>query len=708
MLAIVPEKRVDGGSSFQSLFDYMRYEVNKLTGEVIDRGEPWISESILSEKTAIKEMKLAAMVNSRCENPVYHYILSCPAYEKPSKKQWQECVKKTLKSLGFEGHQAVAIPHDDTNYFHVHIEVNRVHPDTGKAHYPEWSYRSLDECLRHLEKEHNWSEGRGLYRWDNGLNTAVKTEPELLEQWRIEQKEKGRTADGKASKMERYSDSESLQSYIRGKPAKAVRDLMKQETATWQALHTTLQKHGLTLHKSEKGGYTVSDKNGIHIRASKALRETFSGKENRGILESRLGEFELPQANHSPSLGIYDKQKRPKRDPQERESSRNMRAVQRLRLKNDYKDYKGAFVPPAVLLDKAEVSKRMKAVSERFKTEREKVKSSGLTSLEKRAFYSVLAVERLKEQERLRVELSEERRKIREANKPQSFKEWVADRADEGNEAAIAQLRGWAYTDKRKAKELALGEIKLEQGNSIVHALRADPVANKRLFEGINYQVDRNVGAVRYFLKNVEAFTDHGRIINLSDVGALDGDSVEAALRLARQKFGPVLTINGSEEFKQRVLQILTTARPPLDVTMADPSMEQQRLKILQSKQIQIPEKIIPVLAPATTSPPVQEAVSEEQEIAQSHNLVLEWVKQRGSACRNADREKGQYAGPVIYESPHHLVQDLGRGDVVIHQRKVVEATAGRCMTGDKLSIKYQGNAACRVERKTPGKGHER
>jgi len=62
--------------------------------------------------------------------------------------------------------------------------VNRVHPDTYRAYYPQFSKRSLDKALREIEAEQGWKHSHGLYRWDEGLRQAVRNTPEQMRELR--------------------------------------------------------------------------------------------------------------------------------------------------------------------------------------------------------------------------------------------------------------------------------------------------------------------------------------------------------------------------------------------------------------------------------------------------------------------------------------------------------------------------------------------
>ncbi len=57
-----------------------------------------------------------------------------------------------LKDLGLQDHQAWMVAHRDTAHPHVHVMVNRVHPDTGKAWSAGHDYRRIEHTLRQLEQ----------------------------------------------------------------------------------------------------------------------------------------------------------------------------------------------------------------------------------------------------------------------------------------------------------------------------------------------------------------------------------------------------------------------------------------------------------------------------------------------------------------------------------------------------------------------------
>ncbi len=583
MLAKVAKKRVDGWSSFRSLIEYIKHEINEETGEIVGRGVVWTSDEILDASTAAKECKLVALMNPRCQDAAYHYILTWREGERPAYPQWTYAVKETLKALGLEGHQAVAVSHADTGNFHVHVAANRVHPETYRAHSPEWSHRSLDEALRWLERKFGWAEDHGLYRWDEKLRCPVKTEPELFEQWRVEREEGGRAATGRAANLEAFADNESLQSYCRGEPARALRTAVCAERATWQDMHLALAKYGLVIRPGDKGGYTVGPVNqpGLRVKASEAFRDVFSGKANRAALEERLGPF----VEAGSEVGTVERKTIYKATRPRRGEQRELRANRRSILASEYKAYKRS-IPAPVLPSQESIKARRDALTAHFRAERAKVKASGLSAAEKRAVYSILAMQAVQAREKLRIEIQAERHAARQAAKPKSWQEYVAERAERGDVAAISALRGLAYADRRRRRALELEELG-EEGSAIaaVDMSRQDPAPPATaLLQGVRWTVDRKTGAVTYQLRNRSRLVDQGRRVVLDDRAAANTDAIKAAFMLAKQKFGPVLHIHGDAEFRQRAVIVLNLMRPPLGVTLADPKLEAVRIQLAQGQ----------------------------------------------------------------------------------------------------------------------------
>jgi hypothetical protein len=116
---------------------------------------------------------MVAAINPRCNDAVFHYELAWPPGERPSRAEWVDCALYTLNQLGFKEHQYVLVAHDDKKHFHIHVMVNKVHPETYRAHTPTYSWLTLDGAVRHLEAKYGWSHTSGPMRWDEDRKMAV-------------------------------------------------------------------------------------------------------------------------------------------------------------------------------------------------------------------------------------------------------------------------------------------------------------------------------------------------------------------------------------------------------------------------------------------------------------------------------------------------------------------------------------------------------
>lgn len=69
----------------------------------------------------------------RLEYPVYCYSLSWAPDETPSPEDMIGAARESMEALGLKGHEAVFVSHNDEPHPHIHVIVNRVHPETGIA-----------------------------------------------------------------------------------------------------------------------------------------------------------------------------------------------------------------------------------------------------------------------------------------------------------------------------------------------------------------------------------------------------------------------------------------------------------------------------------------------------------------------------------------------------------------------------------------------
>ncbi|EAO5743693.1 relaxase/mobilization nuclease domain-containing protein [Salmonella enterica] len=589
MLAKVPPKRNDSKSSFKSLQKYVesRDVIDPETGEVIG----WETDSVsvetncLDKDTAWREMLAVADMNGRVKDPVYHAVLSWRADENPTDEQMFEAGKAALKALGMEDHQHLLAVHRDTDNAHLHLMANRVHPDTYRPVDVSRDYFKLDKCMREVELAQGWAHDNGPYAvHERGGKKVVDWAKETPQEWHKEQREKKVKQPTKAKDMERHTGNESLHTYAQGQPKQDAKEALNKPGATWQDLHQSLAKHGLELRPSndKQNAFRVHSKADpeICIKASSMAEELGGGK-----LVKRLGPWQepRPEIHQEKAKREYSDQRPkadPKRDPNAREEKRDERAAERRELRERYtaftEEWRTAKAPARAAMYEDQKQRRQ-ALTEKHKSQRETIRTSGLSTEQKKALYSVAAFDTAAKRAELNETIKGEREAFRQ-ERPQSFREWTADRAQEGDRAAMRQVRGWAYQDKRTAKDMQQADAKAERGPHLgtTDTEQHDPAKPRRVTDRVSWAVDRKTGAVDYKVDDCHAFRDSGRRLDYTERGRKDKDSIEAGLLLAREKFaGKALRVNGPDDFRERVLQ--TAIERKLDVRFSDKELEQRR-----------------------------------------------------------------------------------------------------------------------------------
>lgn len=112
-------------------------------------------------------MQATADDNPRVEVPVYHLTINFDPNDPVTPAEMQAVADRVLRDLGLAEHQALMVAHQDRAHPHVHVMVNRVHPETGVA-WERWQDRPrIERTLRELERELGLREVAGrLYQLD--------------------------------------------------------------------------------------------------------------------------------------------------------------------------------------------------------------------------------------------------------------------------------------------------------------------------------------------------------------------------------------------------------------------------------------------------------------------------------------------------------------------------------------------------------------
>ena len=232
----------------------------------------WIGNTAGLEKLedleyALLDIEAVRKMKPDAKDKTYHFIVSLrPGEEEQlSGGELREIAKRFVDELGFGEHQYVAGAHKNTDNFHLHVAVNRVHPETFKIKAPIRDFKTLARVSRELEKELGLSRDRGM------------TDEDWLP---------GKSGH-KAQDFERHTWRQSFQSYvIENKP-----DILTalDKAKSWKQVHQTLEDGWAIALKPRGNGlvFTNLDEPKQSMKAS-ALDRSCAKK----ALEAHLGPYQ--------------------------------------------------------------------------------------------------------------------------------------------------------------------------------------------------------------------------------------------------------------------------------------------------------------------------------------------------------------------------------------------------------------------------------
>jgi hypothetical protein len=218
------------------------------------------------------EMVALAQDAARSSDPVNHYILSWREGEVPLPEHVEQAVTLFLDELGLADHQVVYGLHSDTDNIHLHIAVNRVHPESlrvVKIH-RGFDLEAVHRAVARIEHAQGWMPERRARYQVNERGEAVRSPREHAEPRRPAQDKCDREAHTGHRSAERTAIEEAG-------PIIA-------SASSWDELHVALAERGMRYERTGSGAKVfVGD---TAVKASRVTRDASLGK-----LERRLGPY---------------------------------------------------------------------------------------------------------------------------------------------------------------------------------------------------------------------------------------------------------------------------------------------------------------------------------------------------------------------------------------------------------------------------------
>lgn len=348
---------------------------------------------------AVEVMELLQDGNVRAKGPkTYHLVISFhPEDRRLTSEELEDVVGRTVRAAGLEGHQYIAVRHSEQEHEHIHVAVNKIHPETLKIHHPYKAINPYQALASVLEEE------LGLHRVDRTLGPSLSH---------------------KARDFEAHHGLESFSRWARRSIGGGV-ELDRIES--WGALHEGLTRFGVRL-VPRGAGLAIVDA----TRPNLACKASALGREwSRQRLCVRFGDFV------------------PGPDPAQvaREQANAYVELPLGRVDDDglWGEYQDALAAARVrpgerreaLSSKIDASRT--AIRRRFKLRHHAIGAMPISGMDKRKLYKMLAFERKAAGRKLEMKINGWRTAGAEMH-PGSWKEFLAARASRGDQRAIRRL----------------------------------------------------------------------------------------------------------------------------------------------------------------------------------------------------------------------------------------------------------------------------
>jgi hypothetical protein len=348
-----------------------------------------------------------------------------------------------------------------------------------------------------------------------------------------------RGAACRAADMERHGGLESLLGWIR----RRCQDQLL-GARSWIDLHQVLQTHGLALH--ERGtGFVVVASNGTAVKAS-----SIDPSCSRPKLEQRLGGYAPLDARKTlePPAKTYAETPLPC-------------PVDTTRLYARYREVQqqaGARGAAARLQARAAKERQVEAVMQYARLKRAGIKLVTRPGLARKLLVQGVNKTLQEQLGRIYQQHGKEREAITSRYQRRTWVDWLRLQALAGDREALAVLR-------------ARSTVSRLPGNSMTGAMRTG-----RASSGIACDSITKNGSIIYRF-GPTAVRDDGDQLTVSRGATPEG--LQAALRMALLRYGPLLHVGGTANFRDQVVQAAVDAR--LAVRFDDAVLDAQRRTLM-------------------------------------------------------------------------------------------------------------------------------
>ena len=341
----------------------------------------------------------------------YHFVISLHSDDRRlERKELQRVVGCLVDTLGFSEHQYIAVRHNDTDHEHIHVAINKIHPETFRIHSPAWDHQKLFTVGRALEVE-------------LGLTPL---------QSRVRDREK---VPQRAADHEAHHGIDSFARWARKRlgPALGARELR-----SWDDVHKVCAGLGVVLRPHGNGLVFEDAEQDMRVKAS------FVGRElSKPRLCQRFGAFQPAPAHQLETA---------------RTATRRYSPAPPIAPQGLWKEYEQSLIQARTQRQEAWDSYRHAAARERqelkqkYRRQRNVINALPVSARDRGQLVRQLALRQTMETRALRRKLAIQRKVIQKTWHPGTWRHFVAGRAAQRDARAI-RLRKRRERERGRSSE---------------------------------------------------------------------------------------------------------------------------------------------------------------------------------------------------------------------------------------------------------------
>jgi hypothetical protein len=473
------------------------------------------------------EMAALALAAPQSADPVCHYVISWAEGEHPSCGQVDEMVHIVLEELGLRDHQTIYALHRDTNNDHVHLVVNRVHPETERVIRAGggWDRRALLQSVSRIEIAQGWQQVATPAAEREAAEADRRGKTSREERRRERAQERPRGSDRARDGAHRHGERSAVE-IARERAGELFDPAIG--ARTWAELHAALAARGLRYERKGSGALLYVGE--TPVKASDVSRDASFAK-----LTKHLGPYQPATLEQAEQARAHAPGPEPTERAAESADRSNWNEYQRARRERQAEGR----------ADRAALTARHRqerAALQSAQRERRRAATAGNwrgRGAELNAIRSQLAAQDARERLDLR-DRQARQRAARAKKSAKSYEDWL--RQQGRGQQADAYARWIAPRLVGEDQPAVPRDIRAFSSHAVGSSVEYRRNADRRL-----------------------AFIDAGRTIDMTS--SREDDAMIGALQLAQAKWGRV-QISGSSEFRERAAR--AAAREGIRVVDAD------------------------------------------------------------------------------------------------------------------------------------------